>query len=160
VDALQAEWAAGGWPGRKEVVPPPKEAWSIAEAENAWSRKTRRWADLKFMDELECAPALDRRASSMTSEGPKTAFVEDLKVQLDELKVQLQNGLIPSMQAAGNSSIRQDQVGTTGRSSVRQDQGALFGRRASPCHAVTSVFASGEWPRSSCRWTSRATGKV
>src|SRR5678816_4645130 len=29
---------------------------------------------------------------------------------------------IPSMQPAGRSSIRQDQVGTAGRSSVRQDQ--------------------------------------
>src|SRR5678815_5302467 len=122
VDALQAEWTAGGWPGRKEVVPPPKKAPSIAEAENAWSHKTRRWADLKFMDELECAPALDQQASSMTRDEGKAAFVEDLKVQLDELKVQLQNGLIPSMQPAGRSSIRQDQVGTAGRSSVRQDQ--------------------------------------
>jgi hypothetical protein len=104
VDALQAEWTAGGWPGRKEVVPPPKKAPSIAEAENAWSRKTRRWADLKFMDELECASALDRRASSMTIDERRAAFMEDLKVQL-------RNGLLVTLQPARNASVRKDQVG-------------------------------------------------
>jgi hypothetical protein len=53
MDALQAEWAAEGLPMRKAALTSRDEAPSIAAVENAWSHKTRRWADLKFMDELE-----------------------------------------------------------------------------------------------------------
>src|SRR6185436_15024786 len=88
MDALQAEWAAEGFPIRKHVLPSHKEVPSIAELENAWSNKTRRWVDLKFMDALEnptvgglLSGALGPSSlSSITNDARNAAFVNDLKI--------------------------------------------------------------------------------